>query len=95
MFKAGAWQARIKIQVKDNKTRTLISGLSFKMPEMAMNYGYGISTTLDTDGTWATWVLDKKRLEFRKSRMRDMELMDFALFDTFRYREMKSEEKEW
>lgn len=81
--RTGRWKGRLHISFKEEKYRVILDGLSYDAKQSATGSGKATIEQHDVSGTLGEFVLNNFRSSFKKSRMKDLDIMHFSFKDSF------------
>jgi hypothetical protein len=81
--RTGRWKGKVHISFKEGKYRVALYGLNYDAKKSATGSGKATIEQHDVSGTLGEFVLNNFRSSFKKSRMKDLDILHFSFKDSF------------
>jgi hypothetical protein len=81
--RTGRWKGKIRISFKEGKYRVILYGLNYNARQSSSGSGKATIEQHDVSGTLGELVLSNIRSSFKKSRMKDLDILHFSFKDSF------------
>jgi hypothetical protein len=81
--RTGQWKGRLHIAFKEGKYRVILDGLHYDARQSSTGSGKATIEQHNVSGTLGEFVLNNFRSSFKKSRMKDLDIMHFSFKDSF------------
>jgi hypothetical protein len=81
--RTGRWKGKIRISFREGKYRVILYGLNYDARQSATGSGKATIEQHDVSGTLSEFVLNNFRSSFKKSRMKDLDILHFSFKDSF------------
>ena len=83
IIRTGKWDGKVRINFKAGKYRVIIYGLHYVAQQSATTSGKASMEQHEVSGMLSTFVLNDYRTSFRKSRMKNLDILHFSFKDSF------------
>jgi hypothetical protein len=83
VIRTGKWHGKARISFKDGKYRVILYGLSYEEKQPATMAGKASMEQHDITGTLTEFVLSDMRTSFRKSRLKNLDILQLSFKDSF------------
>ena len=83
IIRTGKWDGKIRISFKEGKYRVIAEGLHYQAKQSTTGSGKATIEQHDISGTLTEFVLDDLRTVFRKSRLKNLDILQLSFKDSF------------
>jgi hypothetical protein len=81
--RTGRWKGKVRISFKEGKYRVALYGLNYAARQSSTGSGKATIEQHDVSGTLGEFVLNNFRTSFKKSRMKDLDIVHYSFKDSF------------
>jgi hypothetical protein len=83
IIRTGKWDGKVRISFKEGKYRVILDGLHYAAKESTTGSGKATIEQHDISGTLTEFVLDDFRASFRRSRLKNLDILQLSFKDSF------------
>lgn len=83
IVRTGIWDGKVRISFKDAKYRVILYGLHYNAKQSATTSGKASIEQHEVSGTLSEFVLNDYRTSFKKSRLKNLDILHASFKDSF------------
>ena len=83
IIRTGKWNGKARISFKEGKYRVILYGMSYDAKQAATTAGKASMEQHDISGTLTAFVLNDTRTAFRKSKLKNLDILQLSFKDSF------------
>lgn len=83
IIRTGKWSGKMKISFKEGKYRVFLYGLNYQARQSTTGSGKATIEQHEVTGSLSEFVLNDTRTAFKKSKLRNLDILQFSFKDSF------------